>query len=88
MDFLHFFAYLLFPEWVFRLFYSVPSTTQTHEADSNLLPDVTSGSPLSSETNTEKVSEPIGSQYYQTESNDSVLEEERKNQREELRLMT
>ena len=88
MDFLHFFAYLLFPEWVFRLFYSVPSTTQTHEADSNLLPDVTSGSPLSSETNTEKVSEPIGSQYYQTESNDSVLEEEIKTLREELRLMT
>jgi translation initiation factor 4G len=89
MDFLHFFAYLLFPEWVFRLFYSVPSTTQTHEADSNLLPDVTSGSQLSSETNpnTEKVSEPIGSQY-QTESNDSVLEEEIKNLREELRLMT
>nr|CAH0102790.1 unnamed protein product [Daphnia galeata] len=91
MDFLHFFAYLLFPEWVFRLFYSVPSTTQTQEADSNLLPDVTSGSPLSSETNpnTEKVSEPIGSQYYQTESNDSVLEEEIKTlKREELRLMT
>jgi translation initiation factor 4G len=89
MDFLHFFAYLLFPEWVFRLFYSVPSTTQTHEADSNLLPDVTSGSQLSSETNpnTEKVSEPIGS-HYQTESNDSVLEEEIKNLREELRLMT
>nr|CAH0102792.1 unnamed protein product [Daphnia galeata] len=89
MDFLHFFAYLLFPEWVFRLFYSVPSTTQTHEADSNLLPDVTSGSPLSSETNpnTEKVSEPIGSQY-QTESNDSVLEEEIKTLREELRVMT
>ena len=88
MDFLHFFAYLLFPEWVVRLFHSVPSTTQTHEADSNLLPDVTSGSPLSSETNTEKVSEPIGSQYYQTESNDSVLEEEIKTLREELRLMT
>ena len=89
MDYLRFFAYLLFPEWVFRLFYSVPSTTQTHEADSNLLPDVTSGSQLSSETNpnTEKVSEPIGS-HYQTESNDSVLEEEIKNLREELRLMT